>query len=94
MMKDMFPAFTKDLMEGKDKARYFWIYYRYDDMDKCVPLVVNEANGTNMDPTKRIERLHGEPVRLRFGELRRWYHRLDEFIANDDTLKIMIVDVE
>lgn len=94
MMKDKFPAFTKELMEEKNRCRFFWIYYRYDDMKKCVPLVVDMEKRINLDPTKRIEKLQGIPVRLRFTEIRRWYRLLDEFIANDPTLKIMIVDVD
>ena len=94
MMKDMFPAFTKDLMEGRNKCRYFYIYYRYDDMKKCVPLVVDVEKRINLDPAARIKNIPGEPVRMRFMDLRHWHRLLDDFIANDPSLKIMVVEVD
>lgn len=94
MMKSRYETFTKKLLECKDLFRYFCIYYRYDGEDKCVPLVVNKETKTNLDPHKKIERIEGRPVRLRFRELGPWLRLLDDFIRNDPSLKVMIVDWE
>lgn len=94
MMKDMYTAFTKELLENCATCRYFWIYYRYDDMPECKPLVANPKSGFNTDPQKRIQDASGMPVRLYFEELRFWFRLLDKFIRNDPGLKIMIVDCE
>lgn len=94
MMKNRYEAFTKNLLECKDMFRYFCIYYRYDGEQKCVPLVVDKMNKINLDPKEKIERIEGRPVRLRFRELGPWLRLMDDFICNDPTLKIMIVDWE
>ena len=94
MMKNSYEAFTKNRRECIDMFRYFGIYYRYNGEQKCVPLVVDKMNKINLDPKKKIEKIEGRPVRLRFRELGPWLRLMDDFICNDPTLKIMIVDWE
>lgn len=92
MKRELYSAFTKELLENNHTCRYFWVYYRYNDMKQCVPLVADPKRNINMDPTKRIENVNGVPLRMFFEDLRSWFNLLDEFVRNDPTLKLMIVD--
>lgn len=93
MEQRMYRDFTKNLLNDKGCARYFWIYYRYDDMEKCDVFAADLKNRINIDPDKRIEKLTGCPVRFKIRDFQRWFRLMNEFISKRDDLKILIVDV-
>ena len=94
MRKDMYAAFTDELMNNKNNMRRFWIYYQYDNTEKKYPLVVNRDTRENLDPTKPLAPITGRPVTFTIRDMGRWFRLMDAYIKNDDTLKVWIVDVE